>query len=312
LGHYDSGHEEATLEQLHDFCRDRIHNSSLYHAAADDDNDIRVAYMHNKGSYNGGMRQHIWRRISTSAMTNQLCLEPQNDQCDGCGLSLLVFPEFIAGNFWTAKCSYVSKLLDPRRYAAGKSRIRNMVRSHYKHMDWKLHPVSLGTGRYSNEHWVVSHPSLRACDLSENVDWWYWRGDGCKPNSTFSCGDPKLVHRENIIGPRGRRRGYLTLHDRTPAEFVWGMAPRSLFNRTMKENNNSGTMASDNTTTNTNSSALDPGLGRSLFMWYQLYDEAPHSSSWIWNYSADGERWKEGVQRYGKYVVDRLLSAPPK
>lgn len=87
------------------------------------------------------------------------------------------------------------------------------------------------------------------------------------------------------------------MYERTPEEFVWSMAPRG--ERDARKKNE--------TDLNDHSDHLDPTLGRSLFMWFHLYGEAPPLSSWVWEYFPDGARWKVGVQRYGKDVVDRLL-----
>jgi hypothetical protein len=273
LNHYYTGHEEVTLEHLYDFCRDRKDRN---------ESDIRVAYMHNKGSKNSGMSQNIWRRISTLAMTSQLCLEPQDDQCNTCGLS---YGGYFFGNFWTAKCSYVSKLLSPNHFMHKKNHLSRIAMRNYTHLDWNFHPTHMGTGRYSNEHWVTSHPSVMPCDLDANGMWWYWQGNGCIP-TPLSC-RPELKH------VRGRN----TLYERTPEEFVWSMAPRG--ERDARKKNE--------TDLNDHSDHLDPTLGRSLFMWFHLYGEAPPLSSWVWEYFPDGARWKVGVQRYGKDVVDRLL-----
>lgn len=281
MEHAYQGQEEVTLEHLYDFCQDRM---------AQKKPDIRVIYMHNKGSAkfneagtSKNIYNNIWRRISMSGVTSQLCLEPKDDQCDVCGLN---FAGIFAGNFWTAKCSYVSKLLAPRKYHTASAQFQNIAKN-LTHLGWTFHPTHMGTGRYANEHWVSSHPSVIPCDLDPHRMWWHWRGEGCP--TPQSC------------RPGSKRKW--GLHERSPEEFVWAMAPRDKLHRSQINE------TEPNDKDGHDGVHLDMSLGRSLLKWFHLYDEAPPPSSWVWRYHIDGEKWKEEFERHGKDVVHKLFPA---
>jgi hypothetical protein len=103
LNHYQSAFEEVTLQSLYDFCQDQ------------DDESLRVVYLHNKGSFHSRVGNERWRRHLTAAAMNEHCLNPPNDTCNICGLQFWPVGgvPFFPGNMWTAKCSYVQKLLPP-------------------------------------------------------------------------------------------------------------------------------------------------------------------------------------------------------
>jgi hypothetical protein len=106
LKHYNEGFEELTLQSLYDYCQ---YNS---------DSDDRVVYMHNKGSYHSAYGEaDRLRRHLTMAVTNEMCLKPPDDSCSACGLRFFtVWSMQFPGNFFTAKCSYVRKLISPKDF----------------------------------------------------------------------------------------------------------------------------------------------------------------------------------------------------
>jgi hypothetical protein len=104
LHHYDEGFELLTLQRMYDYCQ-----------YTDKEQDDRVVYMHNKGSYHSvfGEADRV-RRHLTMAVTNELCLKPADDTCSACGLRFFtVWSMLFPGNFFTTKCSYVRKLIPP-------------------------------------------------------------------------------------------------------------------------------------------------------------------------------------------------------
>ena len=201
LGHFDRGFEEVTLNTLYDYCREPVHESH------------RVAYDHNKGSYNpegwidpdvGQIRQDVWRRHGTAAAVNEMCLQPVDENCNVCGLlwtpipwtfdlvgNLRVEPDcrpsFCSchssfqspGNFWSAKCSYVKKLLHPSHFQTLHNHLWEstyMPRCDAEKMISSLPwPALMGAGRWSMEMWIGSHPSIRPCDLLAEPGIKHWQ-----------------------------------------------------------------------------------------------------------------------------------------
>lgn len=81
---------------------------------------------------------------------------------------------------WAAKCSYVRQLVPPLLFHDKMVRL-NEAREYSQKQNQpevespllhnlqanlfdNLGPYCLGTERYSNEHWIASHPSLQPCD----------------------------------------------------------------------------------------------------------------------------------------------------
>jgi hypothetical protein len=94
LQHYEKAFEDVTLQALYEFCH--VHDGGGHELQrqqnVDDDDDddavdLRVAYMHNKGSFNKARYQNDNRRIFTQTVTSQACLQlsPQQQDCNVCG-----------------------------------------------------------------------------------------------------------------------------------------------------------------------------------------------------------------------------------
>ncbi len=135
-----------------------------------------------------------------AAVTSEQCLsshDPNTTNCDVCGLLALPFPFLhYSGNFFTARCSYITKLVHPDTIAKRLQRLAKvamLAASDVPDSDgaerrgvsftFGLLPATapfLGLHRFSGEHWVGSHPSARACDLSVQPRIEYWQ-DISKP-----------------------------------------------------------------------------------------------------------------------------------
>jgi hypothetical protein len=264
MDHYDSGFEEVTLVKLHNYCTNHLTH--------------RVVYMHNKGSFHPSKGQENWGYHGTAAATNKLCLDAILDNtCNVCSLLWYPFP-FLhpPGNFWTAQCSYVAKLLPPLPYDAalqdflfsktgGKSRFSNFTFFMFqgekimteRHM--KTHPAAFGIQRYAMENWIGSHPAIVPCDLSvaERVDYW-------------------IEDRRDV------------------AEFEWSLFPRRNVSSGwayVHEDRLSALLA--DTQKRVKEFYLLPGR---ISVWQTLYTEAlPAADSWIWSFFPDSQYWKNAL-----------------
>jgi hypothetical protein len=94
LQHYDAAFEDVTLQRLYEFCHIVHHDDDNGEDASDDEQekvntDLRVVYMHNKGSFNKARYQNDNRRIFTQTVTSRACLQPsyhqQHQDCNVCG-----------------------------------------------------------------------------------------------------------------------------------------------------------------------------------------------------------------------------------
>jgi hypothetical protein len=258
----ESGSETVTLERLKDFCEKHPNH--------------RVAYLHTKGSYHASEKNTNWRRLLTAAAMSPECVNPPNSTCNLCGLQFFTqFTFFIPGNIFTAHCGYVQKLLPLREFHVKHEiavkkilllRVRNQLKSS---LLWDQRDF-FGLDRYSEEHWIGSHPDVWPCDTD--------------PQGNLS----------NVF------QGVLQQSD-----FRWSMGPRNMgicggINDDLQEKVRANPHLSRRET------LFLPGL---LVKWFELYGRAPNSMSWIWEFFPDGVFWKSGVRKHGADVVERLTES---
>mmetsp|Transcript_27776 Transcript_27776/g.46080 ORF Transcript_27776/g.46080 Transcript_27776/m.46080 type:complete len:359 (+) Transcript_27776:54-1130(+) len=163
LNFYPKAHEEVTLHSLYEYCVDHPRE--------------RVSYLHNKGSFSQFDMKFL-RIHATKAALSDKCASP----CNVCGMMFQTAPYFhFSSNMWTAECSYVQQLVPPLQY---EQKRRDLCRSDlfvqkrlkdFDHIfcpDWSNYTddsaglqARYGFGRYAMERWIVSHPSLRPCQL---------------------------------------------------------------------------------------------------------------------------------------------------
>jgi hypothetical protein len=264
-GHFPgNGGELDTLQYLYSHCR------------APENRHSRVVYMHNKGSYHPSPRNEKLRRAMTDAVTHQMCLEPEDDTCNVCGLIFTAPPRMYApvmpGNFFTASCEYVNKLFPPsifrRRMRKLSGRAKQLIsdgRFHFRNKKEANKPWVMGNNRYAAEHWIGTHPDVRPCDLSTTPNYWYW---------------------EN--------------HDHSMNEFAWAMYPRNHQNFS----NHTESESYINADLRLLAYTLLPGL---LWRFSHLYHQLPQEDSWIYKLQ-DGSFWKDAVQKHGHKAVDLITS----
>ena len=89
--------------------------------------------------------------------------------CNVCSAHFSPVPHFHThGNIWAAKCSYVLKLVPPNVFAKEMEKVYNSAPADLAPIiqTWGANQEHLmGRGRFANEHWVHSHPSVQPCDL---------------------------------------------------------------------------------------------------------------------------------------------------
>jgi hypothetical protein len=261
MQHYDEGFEEKTIQKVHDYCQD--HESH------------RVVYMHSKGSFHHTDGDNDrWRRMMTLAVTSEMCLNPPDDTCNVCGLIFYnLWTMFFPGNFWTADCSYIKKLVRPDTFEQKMTDITqrvllNRLRRKFTTNLFTDRPDHFGIERYSMEHWVGSHPRITPCDVSiKSLDLADW-----------------------------------SQADRSDVDFEWAMAPRR---RTAPIDNNprAQTTVYRKRANRMREYYLLPG---NVFKWFSLYNETPPHDSWIWSWFPDGDEWRVGSVMYGQNVTDVL------
>jgi hypothetical protein len=261
MKHFDEAFEEKTLASVYDYCQ---HNPNH-----------RVGYMHNKGSFNSrNAKNHWWRRHMTLAVTDQSCIQPPDETCDLCGLNWYILPwTHFSGNFFTARCSYINKLLPIEEFREKMSNLAKQITDYEQQGRFLFHTfrnqdIYMGLDRYASEAWPGSHPSVVACDLSteRKVDFWKRPQPAALDFWNFS------------LAPRPTDTSGKFLHIR-----------RTLRNKPTYRMREFWLLAGN------------------LFKWIRLYNQVPPRSSWVWRFFPDGEDWWNGYKMFGNSVVESLL-----
>eukprot|EP00401_Gymnodinium_catenatum_P000726 CAMPEP_0117472766 /NCGR_PEP_ID=MMETSP0784-20121206/8421_1 /TAXON_ID=39447 /ORGANISM="" /LENGTH=373 /DNA_ID=CAMNT_0005266937 /DNA_START=121 /DNA_END=1242 /DNA_ORIENTATION=+ len=264
LPHVEGGGELHTLSDLHDYC-----------GRAPAVSNMRVVYMHNKGSHHPCTSNVRWRRAMTDAVTTEMCLKPPNRTCNACGLLFDTPPHLFTilfpGNFFAASCEYVKQLLHPMVFAEKTSALARVARSRKSRFHFANNSAKLwvmGTGRYAAEHWIGSHPDIQPCDVSVEREVRYWAN-----------------------------------HDHVQEEFQWSMFPRSPFN--VPDKGLLPADVKDNPDLRLRTYQYLPGL---LWRQQSLYKKIPSiETSWHYGLFRDGAFYKDGLARHGAKFIDMVL-----
>jgi len=262
MNHYHEAQEELTLQAVYDYCQ--VHPEE------------RVTYIHTKGSYHdkawNRLPQDAWRRFATAAALTKDCIQPSNNTCNTCGLLFTIWPFMhFPGNFWTADCSYVTRLAPPKTFESQMQALyqerqqRISDKKQFGTLLFQDNNSTLGLGRMASEHWIASHPSIQPCDLSKTWD--------IRPWQTSKLNE---------------------------ADFSWSMIPRHQPTIRNSELRYNGKLRLKEYYL----------LAGNLFKWFRLYSSAPPASSWIWTWFPDGEKWRDAVQQYGNKAVDMITQEP--
>jgi hypothetical protein len=159
---------------------------------------------------------------------------------------------FYPGNMFSATCSYVRKLAPPAEFAGlMESAIEEMVILRLK--DQLLTTMlpdrkdRFGLERYSDEHWIGSHPDVKPCDCDPTGPIWQFQN----------------------------RRVHLN-------ELDFGIAPRPNVARLAPDGSR---QAYDAVVNNPNLRLREYYLlAGNLVKWLSIYKKAPPDDSWAWNW----------------------------
>ena len=146
LKHVDKGDEVNTLYDIWNYCQDH--------------RDSDVIYLHSKGSFHNTKENAALRTYITAGATSGECARMRQLGCNFCSSRMSPIPHpHTSGNMWRAQCSYVAKLPNPKTFEGEMKRVQ-----------FKGPPWCGGKGRYSVEHWILSHPDAVPCDVDPSPD----------------------------------------------------------------------------------------------------------------------------------------------
>jgi hypothetical protein len=108
----------------------------------------------------------------TKAVTSQECVRKKDDlSCNVCGLHLYVQPAIsIAGDMYTADCSYINQLLEPEWFV---TKMSEFVAEALTLQIWgklvsplfKVSMETMGLDHFAPHHWIGSGPSISPCQV---------------------------------------------------------------------------------------------------------------------------------------------------
>ena len=161
----EQGDEGLTIQALFDYCLD--HPDSL------------VSYLHDKGSLHPTPKNRHFRTMLTKAVFSDACqmIGKSNDDddkwCNICGARFSPFPHMhMAGNMWTAPCSYIQRLIPPNQFGEKMEHLMDAVMQRAKvptvpkpTFQQYQDEYFVGRNRFAMEHWLGSHPSVIPCDV---------------------------------------------------------------------------------------------------------------------------------------------------
>ena len=154
LQHDKEGNEVGTLKLLWDHCQ----NSGVLIS------NQTVIYLHNKGSLHPTLANDLLRKWLTRAALSKECSNMPLS-CNVCSWRFSPLPHpHTPGNMWAARCSYIQKLIEPTQFQKKMDQLYRGSNNPF-----------IGTGRFAAEHWVHSHPTIQACDLSTSAFTWAYR-----------------------------------------------------------------------------------------------------------------------------------------
>ncbi|KAL7565551.1 hypothetical protein ACA910_003826 [Epithemia clementina (nom. ined.)] len=306
LGHEREGHEEVTLQHLHDYCID--HPNHL------------VAYVHTKGTFHAHKDNDKWRQFLTKAALKDSCFRALDDddtgkqqQCNVCGLQFYpIWITMFPGNFFAARCDYVKRLLPVTKHASKMSQIIDSVNAGRKEPNkknsknnnnytkiWNTRVYRwqndvLGSGRWSREAWIGSHPSLKPCDMAGNI-------------TQLFLAVPSDVGMEQI------RQGIVQPAPRVPpTKGDWYRRNLKRLEQVIAEHAHEAHDARGDNNPNDHGCCARPHeyflLPGQLYRYYKLYQQFPSSDSWVWQWYPEGMQWRDKINRVlGKATGNQSL-----
>ena len=150
LGHRPKGNEVITLHSLWKFCKKNPQTE-------------KVVYLHSKGSFHPKPKNTRLRKFLTAGALSEECALV-GTQCNVCSTRFSPLPHpHTPGNMWLARCDYIRKLIDPLQFEETMNSIYSARTNttQCKRMDDISESSCVGLGRFSAEHWVHSHPSVK-------------------------------------------------------------------------------------------------------------------------------------------------------
>ena len=288
LEHVTHGRETITLGHLHNFCTQQQNQHQPPHSP----NQERVVYLHSKGSFHAQLYNENWRPILTKLALSEYCLAPDTflnqthnrtttttTVCNVCGLNFFTsWTDFFPGNMFAATCDYVAKLIPPAQFQARLEDVAQQVLLRHVtdqiHLDLIptneaiTHYDNFGLDRFSDEHWIASHPDVLPCD-----------GDPTGLVLMYHIHKMKLSSMRLARAPR---------HRGPPLQPVDTLGKLTQTRATRREYR----------------LREYPYLAGHLIKWFELYGQGPPPDSWAWTWFPDGAFWREQVSRYGARAVD--------
>jgi hypothetical protein len=289
-GHHEKMSEQHIFQNLYDYCVQHESHSVIY---------LKTAPSFFYWNNHTRKQQYWWRHHLTSAATSEECLMPprpsheEEQQCHVCGLQFTPIPAFaFTGNIWSAKCSYVRRLVNPTDFI---EQVADVKEEETRLSGQNRLLMTLYEPRYSWsrgarpahiwEQWITSHPSLVPCDLSKTTDVQGWLEEK-KNASDYQW---SLAPRHGLMKEKGNRSA----------------AVAAKAGNWFQLNNNKTVEMMNRDDVRLRDYFLMAG---NLVKWFGLYNTTPPANSWVWSWFPDNTTWRDAVQEHGRYAVDAIFA----
>jgi hypothetical protein len=193
-----------TLSKLYEFCS----SNPTY----------KVLYLHMKGGTNNELHNINSRKVLDAYTLNTGCIPALDKGFDTCGFRLSPLPYIhYSGNFWWARCEYVSSLADPGLFFMGSASHQTLtgemmklvpaedLRDHYERSQMRMW-ICAGVERFFGEAWICSHPRVSAADCIAGSEFPSYLYGFHVWNMVVKASEPGMASEGNGVtcGQRGR------------------------------------------------------------------------------------------------------------
>ncbi|GKY97073.1 hypothetical protein MPSEU_000665800 [Mayamaea pseudoterrestris] len=219
-------------------------------------------------------KRRLMRHVAMAAMH---CTSMPLEQCSACGLKFDAIPHpGFYGNMFSARCDYINQLLPPHIFVekmesyVAEVLLQRLVKKLNAGIQ-EAKTSSLGLGKHALSRWIGSHPSFEPCDMTDQALTFWTTKNHTSNNFLYA-----------VSRLRGRRDSW-------------------------KFDASVGTEVMKDPSLRLREIHFLPGQ---LLLWQTLYNKLPDSSSGLYGWYPDGDKWSECIHQRGALACFDEITTP--